>query len=112
MNKFEIQLTKAGFKDVFDLKTRIRVKRQDGFIVFLDKVKRNDPDKDLLLMLNKIRLTAPKQEVIMAVGLVRGVQIARNYAKSYAKKDTRNILSTLTNIVRSITNESNKTRLS
>jgi len=34
--------------------------------------------------LNEIRMNGSKSEVIQAVGLVRGFQIARSYAKRYA----------------------------
>lgn len=103
--KANIALEKYEPKEVFDLKGKIRVTRKDGFIVFLDKVNKNDPDAKLLLMLNKIRLTKKPDEVIMAVGLVRGVQIARNYANSYARKDTDSIIRNLKGFIQGITYE-------
>ena len=54
----------------------ISAKRIDGLDIFLDK----DGSQESFL-LNHIRMTAPKDEVILAVGLIRGLQIARSYAK-------------------------------
>ena len=67
----------AGYEiiDQPDNNGNIVVKRPDGFTVFL-----NDSDDS---MINYIRLHAEKKDVIMAVGLYRGMQIAENYKKKY-----------------------------
>jgi len=98
LTKFEAALTKKGFTSVQELNTRITLVRPDGLRVHLDKIKRDNPDKKLLLMLNRIRLTAKPEEVIMAVGMVRGIQIARNYANSWNRDNTENIV----NIMKSL----------
>lgn len=57
-------------------KGQITIKRPDGLMVFLDS---SDDDS-----INHIRLHASKKDVIMAVGLYRGMQIAQNYQRKYA----------------------------
>jgi hypothetical protein len=61
----------------------VEAKRKDGLVIFLDNVSGDDADKDILTVLNYIRMTAKPQDVIMAVGMVRGVQVARNYAERH-----------------------------
>ena len=63
----------------------ISAKRIDGLDIFLDK----DGSQESFL-LNHIRMTAPKDEVILAVGLIRGLQIARSYAKKHNQTMTLN----------------------
>jgi 16S rRNA G1207 methylase RsmC len=58
----------------------VKVVRDDGLTVFYDK--HND---EISCVLNKIRQTAPSDKVIAAVGVVRGLQTARNYASRYGK---------------------------
>lgn len=99
MTKFELALTKRGFQSVQELNTRITLVRPDGLRVHLDKIKKDHPDKKLLLMLNRIRLTAKPEEVIMAVGMVRGIQIARNYANSWNKDNSENIVNTMKSLL-------------
>ena len=60
---------------VNDHNGNITVKRPDDFIVFL-----NDSDDSAI---NYIRLHAKREDVIMAVGLYRGMQIANNYKEKH-----------------------------
>ena len=53
--------------------------RTSEFKVFLD-----EEVNETAVLLNKIRLSAPPEAVIMIVGLVRGKQIAADYARKYA----------------------------
>ena len=57
--------------------------RADGFTVFLDKVQADDEDADMLRWLNEFRVQGRPADVIMAVGMVRYIQIVRNYARKY-----------------------------
>lgn len=52
--------------------------RDDGLKVFLDNKKDN-----LSLWLNDVRHYGTKKQVILAVGFIRGLQIAMNYAEKY-----------------------------
>ncbi|MBX3722396.1 MAG: hypothetical protein KF713_11210 [Turneriella sp.] len=52
--------------------------RSDGLEIFMDKS--ND---DLSIWLNSIRRAAPRKTVFYAVGMARGLQIARAYAAQY-----------------------------
>lgn len=49
------------------------------FKVFLD-----EETNDTVKLLNRIRQEAPPEVVIMAVSLVRGLQVGINYSKKYA----------------------------
>jgi len=69
-------------KDIEILKveeTYIKAIRQDGLKVFFDR----KSDK-ISLWLNQIRHNGTKEQVIVAVGLARGLQIAKKYADTYA----------------------------
>ena len=57
---------------------RIQAVRQDGLTIFLDR----DSD-DTSQLLNRIRLFAPSEQVLHAVGLIRGFQVSISYAKRY-----------------------------
>ena len=74
-------------RSVVKFKNKIKVERADGFVVFLDRVKQNDPDREALIRLNNIRLTERPIRVMAAVGYWRGMQIARNYAQTHSKQD-------------------------
>lgn len=65
-----------GFKVIGMKRGGVEVERPDGLHVFLS---RHDP-----IRLNRIRLRGRKEEVIYAVGMFRGMQIAQNYAQRYA----------------------------
>ncbi len=69
----------------------IIVKRPDGFTVFL-----NDQDDPSI---NYIRLHADKKDVMMAVGLYRGMQIAQNYKKKYARFENIDYMRFMDNIL-------------
>lgn len=69
--------------------------RADGLKVFLDKYDSDDEDKALLDMMNKIRCTGTKEQVILAVSLLRATQIARSYARTYAPEVSQKIMTTL-----------------
>ncbi|MBX3723936.1 MAG: hypothetical protein KF713_18965 [Turneriella sp.] len=58
----------------------VEVKRPDGLIVFFDRKK-----EPCATLLNKVRLGLPAETVIRLVGMVRGFQVAINYAKKYQK---------------------------
>lgn len=64
-------------------RTYTAVTRPDALLVFLDKA-----DDELTKMVNYIRLFGAPQLVVAAVGMLRGVQIATNYARSYNVEDT------------------------
>ena len=66
-----IQLT-----NVIDRGKFVEAVREDGLKVFFDK-----QDDKLSQFLNSIRQTGTKQQVVMAVGMVRGLQIAQSYAR-------------------------------
>lgn len=58
----------------------VEVRRGDAFTVFLDKYDESSPDAELLGYLNAARLHADPEDVILLVGIVRGLQISRVYA--------------------------------
>ena len=68
--------------------------RNDGLTIFLDK----STDR-ISKFLNNVRLTGTKEQVIMSVGLVRGLQIARNYAKKHNEdlNDFENVIKSYEN---------------
>lgn len=70
-------------------------KRKDGLVIFLDHVTGNDADKEIVTILNHIRVSASQSEVVMAVGMIRGVQIARGYAEKFAPDLLPEILNTM-----------------
>ena len=72
----------------------IVVKRPDGFTVFL-----NDSDDSTI---NYIRLHAKKEDVIMAVGLYRGMQIAENYKVRYGPGINIDYMKFVDNILQSV----------
>ncbi len=57
----------------------IEVIRPDNLVVFLDRQK--SPLNELA---NRIRILAPKESVVMCVGIVRGVQISLSYSRRHA----------------------------
>lgn len=59
----------------------IKARRPDGLVVFFDLL-----PNELNLALNHIRVHGSQEEVILAVGFVRGIQIASNYAKAYGSE--------------------------
>ena len=63
------------------------VLRADGLTVFLDKYESDSEDARILEQLNYVRLHAAPDDVIMFVGMVRGLQIAR----SYSSKEKRSL---------------------
>lgn len=63
------------------------VLRADGLTVFLDKYESDSEDAKILEQLNYVRLHAAPDDVIMFVGMVRGLQIAR----SYSRKEKRSL---------------------
>ena len=63
------------------------VLRADGLTVFLDKYESDSEDARILEQLNYVRLHAAPDDVIMFVGMVRGLQIAR----SYSRKEKRSL---------------------
>lgn len=69
-------------EDIIILKveeTYVKAIRKDGLKIFFDR----KTDK-LSTWLNNVRIHGTRREVIMAVGFVRGMQIAANYADTYA----------------------------
>ena len=77
-----------------DVKVRtnhIQMTRKDGFVIFLDRISPNDPDKKPLLKLNKLRLMGDVEQIMLAVGIVRGMQISRNYANRSHSFSTHNL---------------------
>jgi hypothetical protein len=79
----------------------IEARRPDGFTIYLDRVNPRDPDYSLLTLLNEIRLRGTPEQVVIAVGLVRGIQIARSYAaKQPDKVNVQQVMKTLTAMLR------------
>lgn len=93
----EIQ-TLCANNDVTIIRERAKyteAKRKDGLVIFLDHVTGNDVDKELLTILNHIRVSAAPQEVVMAVGMIRGIQIARGYAEKFLPESVPEIINTM-----------------
>jgi len=61
------------------------VLREDGLTVFLDKIDDDAADADMLLQLNYVRLHASPEDVMLFVGMIRGLQIAMSYAHRESK---------------------------
>lgn len=57
---------------------QIQAVRHDGLTIFLDR-----ESDDTSQLLNRIRLFAPAEQVLHAVGLVRGFQVSISYAKRH-----------------------------
>ena len=72
----------SNIKTSIDKGRYIEVTRKDGFKVFLDKT-----DEPMVKSLNETRLEEEPCEVVLAVGMVRGLQIAMNYAERYLSKE-------------------------
>jgi len=68
----------ADFKIISVHYRCVEVERPDGFTVFFDRQR----DK-YSVKLNQIRLNAEPEEVIIAVGLVRGMQISERFRQKY-----------------------------
>jgi len=68
--------------------------RSVDFKVFLD-----EETSDTAEMLNRIRQEAPPEIVILAVSLVRGLQVGINYSKKYAPHLTYEIEEQLTKLL-------------
>lgn len=64
-----------------ETKTFLEVRRSDGFTVFLDKYDEGDPNAEMYEHLNAARMTADPEDVILMVGIIRGLQIAQSYHK-------------------------------
>lgn len=84
---FKVEESNTGSKN-------IEVKRSDGFTVFLNEL--DDPS------INYIRLHADKKDVMMAVGLYRGMQIAQNYKKKYARFEDVDYMGFMGNILKTV----------
>lgn len=77
----------AGAVIVRQTRKFAEVLRADGLTVFLDKYESDSEDARILEQLNYVRLHAAPDDVIMFVGMVRGLQIAR----SYSRKEKRSL---------------------
>lgn len=64
----------------------VEVERPDGFTVFFDR--RRDKYS---VRLNQIRLNGAPEEVIIAVGLVRGMQISERFRQKHLKTSTNSM---------------------
>ncbi len=82
-----------GVKVIRQRAKYIEAERPDGLIVFLDVISEKMPkvEADTLRILNAIRVMGKREDVILAVGMVRGMQIARGYAKRYAPESMANV---------------------
>jgi hypothetical protein len=81
-------LRESNLSDLTEIREHnsyIAATRIDGLRIFLDKFQDNADDKAVLAWLNNIRLSGSELEVVIAVGLARGMQIARSYAQTHAK---------------------------
>ena len=74
----------------------IEVIRPDNLVIFLDRQK--SPLNELA---NRIRILAPKESVVMCVGIVRGVQISLSYSRRYAPEVLESLQANLQNALQS-----------
>lgn len=81
MNGQELRKLVSGsaFEVVRETKTFVQVLRGDGFTVFLDKYEPGDANAEIYELLNYARVNAEPDDVILMVGIVRGLQIAKSY---------------------------------
>lgn len=82
-----------GVKVIRQRAKYVEAERPDGLIVFLDVIDEKMPkvEADTLRILNAVRVMGKREDVIMAVGMVRGLQIARGYARRYSPESTAKI---------------------
>lgn len=95
------KLITKGYANILETKNTIAATRPDGLRVFFDKISPDDPNKKRMIALNKIRAAATPDQVILSVAAFRAVQIAENYARSYARHDTGNLSKTIEKIIAS-----------
>lgn len=74
----------------------IEVIRPDKLVIFLDRQK--SPLNDLA---NRIRIFAPKESVVLCVGIIRGVQISLNYSRRHAPEVLESLQTKLQNALQS-----------
>ena len=85
---YELEKEKFSIPEGFQIKGFMRggleVVRPDGLTVFLSE---QDDER-----LNKFRLFGKKEDVILAVGIFRGIQIAENYKEKHAQEVKRDYM--------------------
>lgn len=78
----------------------VEARRPDGLIVFLDVIDETSPDAQILKMLNAVRIMAKsKADVILAVGMVRGLQVARGYSERYCPETMPSVLRAMRSLI-------------
>lgn len=84
----ELELAKRHCTTIIKTTARfVHAKRADGLEIFLDRIEDGTPHADLLEWLNQVRLVGDKHDVVMAVGMVRGIQIAEHCSNRYLSDD-------------------------
>jgi hypothetical protein len=73
--------------DAIDHGRYVEAVRSDGLRVFYDKSE--DPISEWL---NIVRASGTRQQVIMAVGIARGLQIAQRYARQYGTEGDQSLI--------------------
>lgn len=77
----------AAQVDAIDRGRYLEAVRPDGLRVFFDKAE--DP---ISAWLNEIRASGTRTQVIMAVGMARGLQIAQRYARQYGTEGDQSLI--------------------
>ena len=94
LSQNQIKVSASEETVVADRRVVVVHHRGEGFKVFLD-----EETNETARMLNQIRLHASPEVVIMAVSLVRGLQVGINYSKKYAPHLTFEIEQQLTKLL-------------
>ena len=89
-----------GVKVIRQRAKYVEAERPDGLIVFLDVIDETSPDAQILKMLNAVRIMAKsKADVILAVGMVRGLQVARGYSERYCPETMPSVLRAMRSLI-------------
>lgn len=71
----------ADFEVLHIEESYVHCRRGDGLEVFLDR-----GTDEVSLKLNQIRIHGSKEQVVKGVGMIRGMQIALNFARKYCSE--------------------------
>ena len=78
------EILASGAEIIRETNKFAHVKRADGMNVFLDKFDPSDEFAEALAKLNHVRLHGSREEVVMMLVLLRGVQVGKNYCRREA----------------------------
>jgi len=83
----------SGVRIIRERAKYVEAVRPDGLHVFFDVISDKTPhlEAQTLRMLNAVRMHGKKADVIAAVGMVRGLQIARDYANRYDRESVATV---------------------